>query len=447
MALMDLFKRRSAGRKPNAPPRDTQTFPLFTPIGQGGMRGRIAYKPIPRNLRYFSRTPYARRAINAIKNPIKLLEWEIKPINGIELNSELQRQIDIVTGALTNPNDDDSFHTFVEQIIEDVCCGAGAYEQRLGGDPLRPLWLWPVDGLSIQMYPGWSGKRNEARYVQQIGTGLTSNAGVQIPLRNDELVYIRPNPATSGPFGLGPLEVAFTSISRALGVGEFAGNVASNARPGIGIDLGEGVSADHLQAFRRYWRDEVEGQGQVPIFGMQTQAGDKGGRGPSVLRFYPDGDAALFLQYQEFLKSEIAIAFDLSPQNLGVERDVNRNTAEVGEDRDWVSAIKPMAHLITSHITRETIQALLGFSQLEFAFKGLDREDEQAEATVYSTYYASNVLTPNEQRAYMGLPPSESPFADMLFVEANQAMAQQAAQAAAERAAQQNQSQPNVPKG
>ena len=150
------------------------------------------------------------------------------------------------------------------------------------------------------------------------------------------------------------------------------------------------------------------------------------------------------------VKAEIAIAFDLSPQNLGVERDVNRNTAEVGEDRDWVSAIKPMAHLITSHITRETIQALLGFSQLEFAFKGLDREDEQAEATVYSTYYASNVLTPNEQRAYMGLPPSESPFADMLFVEANQAMAQQAAQAAAdaaERAAQQNQSQPNVPKG
>ena len=230
--------------------------------------------------------------------------------------------------------------------------------------------------------------------------------------------------------------MAFQSISRILGVGEFAGNVASNARPSIAIDIGDSASAETLAAFRNYWRHEVEGQGQMPIFGSQS-SGEKG-RGYSVLKLFPDGDNALFLKWQEFLKSEIAIAFDLSPQNLGVERDVNRNTAEVGEDRDWVSAIKPMAHMIAAYLTRETVQGLMGFSQLEFAWLGLDREDEMQAANVYATLYASNAITPNEHRALNGMAPSLSPFADMLLIEANAQVAQEAANQAAQQAERAN---------
>ncbi|GGH14727.1 hypothetical protein GCM10007036_14230 [Alsobacter metallidurans] len=431
MALMDYLKRKGPGRRRSEPQRDTFTFPNTVQLGQTGARQRVIYKPTPRNLRFFGQTVYARRAINAIKNPIKLLDWEVRPRKGIDINPELQRQIDIATACLTNPNNDDSFHTFVEQLVEDVLHGAAAYEQQLGGDPLRPLWLWPVDGLSIQIFPGWNGDINEARYQQTIGYGTAYGGGHQILLRNNELVYLRPNASTATPFGVGALEIAFNTISRTLGVGEFAGNVASNARPSVGLDLGDGVSAEGLQAFRNYWRNEIEGQGQMPIMGL---AGEKG-RGANVLRFYPEGDNALFLKYQEFLKSEIATAFDLSPQNLGVERDVNRSTGEVGEDRDWDGAIKPMAHMVSSHISRETIQGLLGFSQLEFGFLGIDREDEKQEADVYAVYYASNAITPNEQRERMGLPPLASPYGDMILIEANQQIAQQAADAAAETAA------------
>jgi hypothetical protein len=43
--------------------------------------------------------------------------------------------------------------------------------------------------------------------------------------------------------------------------------------------------------------------------------------GLNVLRFYPEGDKALYLEYQTFLQRELAVAFDLSPQVLGIERD------------------------------------------------------------------------------------------------------------------------------
>lgn len=414
MAILDVLRRR-LGRPPHQPQRETRSYPQSAFGGSARITKRAVTKPTPRNLRHFSRTPYARRAINAVKNPIAMLEWEIVPIRGVEMNSELERQAQVVRRCFEQPNTDDSFRTMTEQVVEDILCGAGALEVQIGGDGLRPLWLYPADGLSIQLYPAWSGEAADPRYAQIVGRG------VKVELRNDELIYFKANPSTATPFGLGPLEVAFLSISRQLGVGDFAGEVSSNARPSILMDLGEGVDPEKLKVFRDYWTNEIEGQGKLPIVGT---------KGGAVQRMYPEGDSALFLAYQEFLKTEIAVAFDLSPMNLGVERDVNRNTAEVSEGRDWDQAIKPMADLYSAHLTREAIQGRLGFSQLQLRFPELDAEDEGSLSETYGRDYVNNLVSPNEHRARRGLPPSDSPFAGLLKCEADIAI--QAAKGAAE---------------
>lgn len=416
MARKKGDEKTKRGRPRNQPHRDTIAFPNLAQFGNVAQHQKLVFKPTPRNLRYFSRTPYARRAINAIVKPIAMLDWEITPIKGIEMNSELERQVEVVTQCLSRPNTDDSFRSLVEQVMEDVMLGAGAIEQQTGGDQSRPLWLWPTDGLSIQMFMDWDGKSASPRYFQTYGYGSYQGGGQGVSLRNDELIYIRPNPSTSTPYGYGPLEIAFNSISRLLGVGEFAGNVSSNARPSILLDLGDGYTHELLAAFRQYWRNEVEGQGVTPITALSSSEASKG-RGVNVQRLYPEGDKALFLEYQEFLKSEIATAFDLSPQNLGVERDVNRNTSETAEDRDWDQAIKPYADLLASHFTREAIQGSLGFSQLEFRWSGLDREDEEATARIYETYFKNNLLTPDEQRERLGLPPMEGEWGDKTYAD------------------------------
>lgn len=408
-AISDGLKRARYGRKPAQPQRDTTVYPQFAPNGQGRTGSRVVWKPTPRNLRYFSRTPYARRAINAIKNPIVELEWEIVPLPGVKESPMLRKQIETATYCLLNPNRDDSWRTLAEQVIEDVLVGAGAIETQMSGDAMRPLWLYPVDGLSIQVYPAWSGDNREARYTQSVGYGTYTGGGPTIDLRDDELIYIRPNPSTATPFGLGPLEVAFNSISRQLGVGEFAGNLTSNARPGIMLDLGEGATSEMLSAFRQYWTGEVEGQGKVPIVGT---------KGGEVHRLYPEGDSALYLKYQEFLKSEIAIAFDLSPQNLGVERDVNRSTGEVSAERDWDHAIKPRARELASYLTRHALHRRLGYHQLMLRFIGLDREDEKRAAEIYAIEYRANAATPNDYRESRGRAPLDTPFSNLTAIEA-----------------------------
>lgn len=417
MALWDVVRKSfTRGRKRNEPKRDTIQYPQLVSLGQADphSRRKIVYKNTPKNLRYFSKTPIARRAINAIKLPISLLDWEVVPKADIEMNSELQRQCDAVTNSLRNPNDDDSFLTFCQQVIEDILCGAGAVEIGLSGQEDRPFWLWPVDGLSIHMLPGWGGGSHEARYIQTVGYGSSGQGwGNGVYLRNDELMYIRPNPTTSSPFGFGPLEIAFNSISRQLATADFAGKVSANAVPPFMIDLGD-VDKDTILTMRSYWRNDVEGQGVIPIIGTESLEGSAGKtRGANVVQLYPEGDKALFLAYQEFLRTEIAAAFDIGNMNLNMERDVNRSTAEVSEDKDWDGAIKPMARLLKAHIDREIINAALGFSQIEFKWSGMDREDEDATMRILTGYFAKSIFTVNEVRAKLGEEPADHMWADL----------------------------------
>lgn len=406
------------GRPRHVPQRETDVYPRLVGLGifPGSKNHLPVIKPLPANLRYFSRTPHARRAINAIKNPVAMLEWEVVPKDEKAAEGELGRQCEVVTTCLRNPNHDDSFRTWCEQIIEDyLCVSAGASEMQIGGRDDRPLWMFPVDGISIQIFPGWNGEKNESRYIQTIGFGNVSMLeGVQ--LTNDELMYMRPNPSTSTPYGYGPLEIAFTTISRKLGVSEYAGNLTANSTPENLLTV-MGYDDNQIKIFRSYWRNDIEGQGQSPIIGVPEK---------DALKVHPlrgASDEALYLGYQEFLLREIASAFDLSPQNLGVEEKINRATSRTAEDRDWDQAIKPMAKLLESHINRDAIQGRLGFSQIEFRFIGLDREDEKANADIYGVMYENNAITPNEQRKKLGMEPSEGKWGDLNYADVQIAVA------------------------
>lgn len=433
MGVLDFFKGKRTGRPPKAPERETRPYPTLMQWNTTQTKqGRFLYKPTPRNLRYFSRTPYARRAINAIKNPIAMLDWEILPIDGVDLNSELEKQIEVATNCFAHPNYDDSFSTLAEQMVEDYLLGACAVEMQVSGDPVRPLWLFPADGLSFQIFPMWDGNKNQPRYAQVIGYGTAFGGNTVCELRNDELMYIRPNGSSSTPFGYGSIEIAFNTINNILGVAEFAGNVASNQRPSIALDMGEGYTQDDLNEFRGYWMNEIEGQGKVPILSTKPngRSDAKSQRGLEVHRLYPEGDSGLFLEYQNFLIRTLAASCDLSPQNFGIEADVNRNTSETAEDRDWNQAIKPVAGKLESHLTREAIHGKLGFSQLRFKFVGLDREDEKVKSEIFKIRYEGNSITPNEMRAHWGEAPMESEWGDMCF--ADMQIAVKAAQGAGE---------------
>ncbi len=410
-----------ASRRRYQPRRESLAYPkILSLMGQNRALGTP--KPTPTNLRYFSRTVWARRAINIIKGQICALEWEIAPDSKTKktLTSEERAAI----RCFERPNSMDSFHSLLEQFVEDaLVTGAGVLEVGESGSSFRPFWLWPVDATTIRPVPKWDGDPNSYRFVQAqgyVGGSIFSEASA-LQLRAKDILYMRLNPSSETPYGFGPLEIAYNSIAAKLGVWRFAKEAASNAQPANLVYAGQTATEEQLQSFRVYWRNEVEGQGQTPII--------SGPIPPEVLKLHAGSDEALYLKWQEFLIREIATAFELSPANFGIERDVNRSTAEASEDRDWDTAIKPRAKLVEDTLSRTLLQDRFGLP-LVFRFKGMDRDDEQARSAIYQTYYRSNVVTPNEERVRLGMEPTDNPWMNMTWAECQLAI--KAAQGAKE---------------
>jgi len=257
--------------------RKTLAMPtILTPYGYG--TGAIAGipKPTQMNLRRFAETPVVRRAINVIKDRIVAMDWQVRVRRGVD-SSEVgyaRRKLRALRRVLEEPNESDSFRSLLEQVIEDALTGGyGAIEMELTGDPERPAMLWSVDGSTIRVNAKWDGGEETPRYSQvPLGQGREA----EIALRDDQLIYLRTNPRSFTPFGLGPLEVAFETVNEFLSAHRFAGKLAANTVVQYALWLNEATPAQHERVIR-WWQDEIEGTGRVPLISTPQK--------PEVLRF------------------------------------------------------------------------------------------------------------------------------------------------------------------
>ncbi|HXZ78505.1 MAG TPA: phage portal protein [Terriglobales bacterium] len=388
--------RRLGGGALAAKPEKRRTIALPSILTTYATPTNALPKPTPSNLRKFAETPVARKAINTIKDRIAGMHWRVQPRKGRAL-SELPagpERVQALTEALEAPNPDDSFRSFAEQVLEDIIVGGfGAAEIVATADPNRPVVLWPVDGATIRMRSDWDGQPNSPRYVQVTGRyGPEGN----IVLNDEDLMYVRLNPRTHTPFGLGRVEVAFETINEFLGAHRYAARLASNTVVQYALWL-QDLTPSHHERLIRWWQDEIEGTGRVPILSVEQK--------PEVLRFGGGTDADLRLEWQSFLLRVIADAFDLPPMFLGLEHDVNRSTAGQLSNDAFQNAVVPSARLFAEHITRDVISKKLGWNDLEFAFTDLDTTNAREQAEIDEILLRNGVLTVNEVRDMRGLAP------------------------------------------
>jgi HK97 family phage portal protein len=351
-------------------------------------------KPTPMNLRRFAETPIVRRAINVIKDRIASMDWQVRVRRDCAPSEfpDCAVRVAALRRTLEEPNGVDSFRTLIEQVIEDALTGGyGAIEMEPTGDEERPAMLWPVDGASIRMNPRWDGQPDSPRYAQAAPGQLESSA---VTLRDNQLIYVRMNPRSFTPFGLGPLEVAFESVNQFLSAHRFAGKLAANSVAQYALWLNEATPAQHDRLIR-WWQDEIEGTGRVPLLSTEQK--------PEVLRFAQGTDADLRLAWQEFLIRMVANAFGLPPLLLGLESDVNRSTAAELADEAFRGAILPLAQLLAGHITRDLFAKCIGWREFEFVFNDLSARDEATELAVQVQLLQAGVLTVDEVRAMRGL--------------------------------------------
>jgi phage portal protein BeeE len=375
---------------------------IFGPFHPGRAAGALP-KPTPANLRRFAETPVVRRAINVVKDRIASMDWQVRVRRGYDAAAvpDAAARLNALRLSLEEPNPADSFRVLWEQVLEDLIVGGfGAVEMEATGDPARPFRLWAVDGATIRIDSRWDGDLARPRYAQAAAVAGSSESVASrdslIPLRDDELMYLRLNPRTHTPFGLGRLEVAFETVNQFLSANRYAGRLASNSVVQYALWLNEATPEQHDRLIR-WWQDEIEGTGRVPLLSSEQK--------PEVLRFAGGTDADLRLAWQEMLMRLIANAFELPPMLLGLQSDVNRSTAGEMADEAFQSAIVPVAKLLAEHITRDLFAKKLGWREFEFCFNALDSRDESEEVEIQTALLRAGVLSIDEVRQMRGLAP------------------------------------------
>ena len=384
-------------RKTVATPAVLGPGSVFMPYRSGGATNMLP-KPTAANLRRLAETPPARRAINCIKDRIACMEWRIeaRPGAGVDATGERAERAGRLTAAFALPNGSDSFRTLIEPVIEDaLVAGFGAIEVELS-DGDTPVRLYPVDGATIQVNPTWDGDPETPRYAQVTGK---PGAEGRLPLLDRELLYLRLNPRSHTIFGLGKMEVAFEAINGFLSAQMYASRMASSGTVPYALWLKDRTPEQH-ERLSRWWQDEVEGSGHVPVLSSEEP--------PQVIRLAQGSDAELRLEWQQFLLTMIANAFDLPPMLLGVTHDVNRSTAQELADEAFQNAVVPLAKLVADAITRDVIAKAMGWKDLRFVWSDLESRDEATEVSIQMQLLGAGVLSVDEVRTMRGLPPRSS---------------------------------------
>ncbi len=317
-----------------------------------------------------------------LKNQIKALQWKL------EGGHPDQRKI--IESILKRPNNDDTWQTFIEQLIEDILViGQLTAERGQSKSPERPLFLWPTDAGYVDINMNWDGRQDTIRFGQ-----VSPDKAEPVYLKDSEMMFARINPRTNTPYGLSPMEVAALTIDHFLGAQNFAGKMARQAIPRKLIDLGEGVGDPQVKAFRLYWQQEIEGRGKTPIFG--------GGKNAKTHDLGATGDDGLYLEWQHFLIQIIAVAFDVDPGKLAESK--GGKTAEQIADRGTTdTGVRPLAELVADTINKEIIE-FLGFRDVKFEFiYHRSLQERKTLSEVHEKYLEHDVVTINEVRAELGL--------------------------------------------
>jgi hypothetical protein len=355
---------------------------------------------------------------------------------------EQAQRIKIAKAIFNHPNNTESHQSELEMEIEDLCImGASATELRLTLDPKRPLKMWPMDASTVRIFVSWSESTPDLPHYAQM-TGLQGERGA-ILFYDDEIMYIKDNPATDNPFGLGKLETAFQVVNDLLGVQRMSGMAGSDQTRKNWLWWEQPQTDEAFQIVRRHIQNELEGQAKVSLIG--------GMKKPDVLEITPVTIDDLLLPWHEMLIRMIANAFDMSAMALGIEHDVNRAVGDVLKDSDFRSAVVPMAKRIQEARTRKILHNKLGWYDLEYVFLSLDDPDLETKTDMNARMYSANALTPNEWRLSVGKQPLKSSFADLTQFEAmmlnQELMAQLTDQSAQKTFDRQQSAQQSAPAG
>ena len=229
-----------------------------------------------------------------------------------------------------------------------------------------------------------------------LGTGQPSYRMNGIEIDAADVVHLR------GAFSRCPLTLAREAIGLARTMEAHAGGLFRNgARPGGVIEFPGAVGEEALKRMRAGWRAAHEGEGNT---GRTAILWD----GAKFSALTMTSTDAQFLELRRFQIEEIGRAFNLPVSMLGdLTRATWSNASEM--QRQFLQlCLEPWLRALEAALSRSLFSAEeRGRYRIVFARDDFTNVDLTSRATAINSLVSSRVLSPNEARSWLDLPPRE----------------------------------------
>lgn len=328
-----------------------------------------------------------RACIETRKDQISRLRWGVrdrktKKTEGVDSQG--------VIDQLRFPDKEHTFQQWVHAMLEDLfVLDAVTIQPRktLGG---KPFSLELMDGATIvRKIDGFGGVPQEGVAYQQNIKGM-----VFAEFTADELIYMPRNYRTNKVYGYSTLEQVIVTVNTAIRRQQYTlqyfteGNI-----PEALIGVPETWGVDEIKQFQGFWDVVMQGDGAEKRHAKFV---------PGGTQYIATKEPELSGQVEEWFARVVCFAFSLPPTPF-IQQN-NRATAEQAQTESLEQGIEPTkAYLkdlldlcIEQHMGRPDLE---WFSMPESSVNPLQR------AEIHQLQIASNVLTPDEAREEIGLPP------------------------------------------
>lgn len=332
-----------------------------------------------------------RRAIRYIANAVIAMPWVIAHEDG---GMDKLETIKDLSKALLSPNADDinSYDKMVFAIVNDLI----RYNIAVVGRKPRAF----EDGQAFYMYV------NDPKKVERNNHWLPEISGIEprfflrksreevFELLDSDVFLIQSEIHSDCLVPKSPLQIAFDTIKAWQKLYNFQTELAETTHRDTMLVL-EDANEPEVVAFREYWANEVEGRGKKPIMG-----------GSYTVKAVPTSQRVgdeFSLKLAEFFIRIIGLGFGISAEDMGIPQSAGLNSggsADVSATSSFLQAVKPNAHTIIHHFSKEVISYYYPGYYLKYA--DINPRSEGAEAETAVLLHDSNIITRDEARARVG---------------------------------------------
>lgn len=383
--------------------------------------GRIAYDTLRRSA---NSVHIVRICINVLKEKITKTKWVIQPIDQLKRKKAADDdRIKEVTELLKRPNENgESFRTLLDKMLEDllVLDSVSIEKTRYPDGKLAELFF--VDSASIRPVFDEFGNMDvpiplktvdkgevmlPASYVQVLNNsqyGGPESGQIIAAWPKKDFIYFHMHPQGSMEgfgYGLSPIEGVLSVVANLLNADNFNSTYfEEGAFPPIILQIVGQINQRDLEAFREYMMQELTGNFHRPAIMAGTQKAE-------VLNLKDMTNRDMqFMEYTEFLAKLLAVAYGLSPDDIGLtDTTGSKSVSETQKDLSEGKGYGSILHLLKEVINSQIIWEDYGYDDLEFEWVATDSTDPAVAATIHDTSLKNGSLTLNEVRQKLGETP------------------------------------------